>query len=513
MFKCKCFWALFVIFGLLSCEDGKYDRDIDPPVDLDSGEADFSNYVAVGSSLGAGMSDAALFIAGQTNAYPNLLADKMSIAGGGEFTTPWMNDNIGGLLLGGNVIQGPRLFFDGEGLSVLPAAPTTEVSNIIPGPYNNMGVPGAKSFHLLANGFGDIGNVALGLANPYFVRMASSSNASVIEDAVSANPSFFSLWVGSNDILQYAVTGGDGSDMITDQNVFDGSMAAIIGALTATGAKGVIGNIPNLLIAGYFTAVPYAPLDPTDPDYGPQIPLLNEAYAQLNAAFAYLGVPERSVVFSATSASPVVIHDETLADISAQLNQVLILGGLDPLTAGLLSAQYAQSRPATSGDLLTLTSQEVIGQVNTEYYQQLVGMGVPAAFAGQLSVNGLTYPLADTWVLLPSEQQEVKDAIDGFNQTIGQLATNSGLGLFDAAALFEEISASGYASDGFVVTADFLSGGLLSLDGLHLTARGQAIVANEMMKVIDDTFDSNFEAAGVLYDIGEFPTIYSPALQ
>ena len=63
------------------------------------------------------------------------------------------------------------------------------------------------------------------------------------------------------------------------------------------------------------------------------------------------------------------------------------------------------------------------------------------------------------------------------------------------------------------MTTDLIFGGLLSLDGVHLTARGQAIVANEMMKAIDAAYESNFEAAGVLNDLGDYPAIYSPALQ
>ena len=513
MFKIKYIWALLVISVLASCEEGKYDREITPPIEVVSGEADFTRYVAIGNSITAGLADGALFIASQTNAYPNLLAEKMSLAGGGDFSQPLMNDNTGGLLLGGEVIQGPRLFFDGEGLSVLPGTPTTEVSNIQPGPYSNMGVPGAKSFHLLANGYGNLAALELGLANPYFVRMASSPNASVLEDALAANPTFFSLWIGANDVLGYATSGGDGSDLITDKAMFDDSLAALIGSLTAGGAKGIVGNIQNVLQSAYFTAVPYAPLDPSNPDYAEQIPLLNGAYAQLNQAFAFLGVPERSVVFSETEASPIVIYDESLANISVQLNQVLILGGLDPLTAGLLSNQYAQSRQANENDLITLPSQNVISTLNTEYFQQLVGMGVPAEFAGQLSVNGLTYPLADSWVLLPSEQDEIIEATIGFNQTIEQLTANAGLAFFDAAQLMDDIAEEGYSSDGFNITAAFLSGGLFSLDGLHLTGRGNALVANEMMKVIDAAYDSNFEKAGGLNDLGDYPVIYSPALR
>ena len=288
----------------------------------------------------------------------------------------------------------------------------------------------------------------------------------------------------------------------------------MIGGLTGSGAKGVVGNIPNVLAGAFFTAVPSLPLDPlTNEEYAAQIPLLNGAYAQLNQAFAFIGVPERSVVFDETEPSGIVIYDESLANISTELFQVLQLGGLDPLTAGLLSQQYAQSRQSKAGDLITLPSQTVIASVNAEYFAQLVSLGVPAEQAGQLSVNGLTYPMSDTFVLIPSEQIEIDEATIAFNQTIEQLASNAGLALLDAYALINQAADTGYSSDGYTVTTDFIGGGFFSLDGLHLTARGNAIIANEMMKAIDFTYESNFEEAGELNRLGDYPTIYSPALR
>lgn len=517
MLRINYIWALLMVVALASCEQGKYDREIEPPVEVVSGEANFTNYVALGNSLTAGYADGAMFIAGQDNSYPNLLAKKMAMTGGGEFTQPLMNDNTGGLLFMGNPFprQGPRLFFDGTGLSVLPGSPTTEITNIQPGPYNNMGVPGAKSFHLVAPGYGNLANLEAGLANPYFVRMASSANASVLEDAMAANPTFFSLWIGANDVLGYAYSGGDGSDLITDKAVFDGSMALLTGTLTSGGAKGIIANLPNVLTTAFFNFVSYAPLDPSDTDspYPPQIPTLNAAYANLNRAFEALGFDDRKVIFSETELSPIVIFDESLPNISVPLKAALMFGGLDELTATILSAQYGQSRQSNSDDLITLVGGQEIGIVNTAYFQQLVGMGVPQELAGQLSLNGLTYPMPDTFVLIPAEQTEIKDASLAFNQTLEQLAASNGLAYFDAYGFITDLVENGYSSDGYTVNGDLIFGGMFSLDGLHLTARGNAIMANEMMKVIDAAFESNFEEAGALYDIGDFPTIYSPALR
>jgi hypothetical protein len=89
---------------------------------------------------------------------------------------------------------------------------TTLASIYSSGPYQNLGVPGAKSFHLGAAEYGNAAGVALGKANPYYVRFASSATSSVLQDAVSQSPTFFSLWIGNNDVLSYATNGGKGKD-------------------------------------------------------------------------------------------------------------------------------------------------------------------------------------------------------------------------------------------------------------------------------------------------------------
>ena len=504
--------GLLLVFGLTACEEDDLSlfNSETPLPDLTAGSADFSRYVSVGNSLTAGFTDNALFIASQNNSFPNAMASKFALVGGGEFTQPLMSDNAGGLLLGGQMIAGPRLFFNGAGPAPLPAMPSTEVSNIMAGPFNNMGVPGARSFHLLANGYGNIAGVQAGLANPYFVRMASNPNASVMEDVLAQAPTFVSLWIGANDVLGYATSGGSGASPITDVPTFTGSLNAIAGLLGGT--QGVMANIPDVTTIPFFTTVPHNPLDPSNPDFGSQIAALNAAYAPLNQAFAFLGVPERSVVFATDAASAVVIHDESLTNIAAQLAQVLQLGGLDPLTAGLLASQYGQSRQATADDLLSLPSSSVIATLNEDYFNTLVGLGVDPATAGQLSINGLTFPMEDQWVLLPSEQMEVQMATATFNGILQDTANQLGYAFVDAFDILAQAANGGFTSGDFTFTADLVFGGLFSLDGVHLTARGYSAAANEMLKAIDATYESNFEASGNLIDIGNYPTNYPPDL-
>ncbi|MUH38269.1 G-D-S-L family lipolytic protein [Zobellia amurskyensis] len=529
------------ILAFTACNDPE-DVDLEPEVmaealvELNAGSADFSTYVSLGNSLTAGFTDNALFQAGQANSFPNLLSTKFSLVGGGSFSQPLMNDNIGGLLAGGAQIEGfnPRLVFGGAGPVDLAdvvgeVTPTTDiVLNNPSGPFNNMGVPGAKSFHLLAPGYGNIANLSAQLANPYFVRMTGATpDARVLELAMAQSPTFFSLWIGNNDVLGYALSGGDGTNPITDQSTFDLAIGTIVTTLTSGGAKGVMANIPYVTSIPHFTTVPHDPINPEENDFAAQVPTLNTVYGALNQVYNAMGETDRVVVFSDSLNNAVVIKDEALVDISAQITgafnanpafpvfvtQLGLPEAAAPLVATLLGTTYGQTRPATENDLLVLSSSSIIGKVNEESFAALSAANLPAAVAGQFSVEGITLPLADKWVLTPEEQDEIKIATDQFNATIASAASGAGLAFVDANQLLQDLAQGGVTDGDFTLTANLVTGGGFSLDGVHLTARGYALIANEFMKAIDVTYQSNFEASGSLFNIGNFPTNYSPALQ
>lgn len=486
----------------VACND-----DFENPVDeiqVTSGDANFSKYVALGNSLTSGFTDNALFISGQQNSYPNMLATQMMMAGGGSFSQPLMPDEIGGfsnLAVAGrlNLVINPATGTMGPVAS--PAqSPLTPATG---GPFGNMGVPGAKSFHLGLNGYGNPAGIGT-YANPYFVRFASSPSTSVIVDAVAQQPTFFSLWIGNNDVLSYATGGGVGTNQtgnfdpttyggqdITDPNVLKNAIENYLIALNAVGAKGVIANIPSITDIPYFTTVPYAPLNPTNESFGSMIPALNAQFGQLNQVFDFLGVPERKIVFSTDAASPVVISDQTLAPLQAQITAVLMAQGMDVGTATVLGMTYSQSRQATPQDLLVFTSQTVIGQVDMARVAELMAMGVPQAQAGQLSVSGVTYPLEDKWVLIPSEKDAVITATNAYNTHIRQLAIDYNLAFVDAHRAMQELSLeSGITYFGTTYTTTYVSGGAFSLDAVHLTGKGYAVVANYFIDAINQKYGS-----------------------
>src|SRR5690606_7170942 len=182
----------------------------------------------------------------------------------------------------------------------------------------------------------------------------------------------------------------------------------------------------------HFTTVPHNPLDPTNPSFGPLIPMLNSIFGSLNQIYEAVGQPNRMIVFSETEASAVVIRDESLTDISAQIAGALAASptfpaflaqfGLPaeaaPLVANLLGSYYGQTRQATAEDLFVLPSSSAIGTVNMGSVTALMGQGLSQELAGQFSVEGITFPLADKWVIIPCEQNEINGASDAYNATI-----------------------------------------------------------------------------------------------
>lgn len=529
-------YIAIIALGLVACEP-EIENSIHDAGAYSSGEADFSKFVAVGNSLTAGYADEALYILGQENSFPNILAGQFSFAGGGEFTQPLMNDNLGGMTLAGNIIAPNRRVLTGSSSadlapSVLAGTPTTEVSNLLTGAFNNVGVPGAKSFHLVTPGYGDVNGILAGTANPYYARFASSSTARVIDDAVSQSPTFFSLWIGNNDILSFATSGGIGVDQtgnldpstygandITDPTVFAGVYSETLTALTATGAKGVVCNLPNVTDIPYFTTVPYAPLSPLDPSFGPQIPTLNGVFGQLNQVYAFLGVPERSIVFSQTEASAVVIKDESIANMAVQVTAVLngsptfpafvqslgLPAAAAPIVADLLGETYGQTRQANADDLLVLPSSSIIGTVNQDSVTSLMGQGIPEDLAVQFSAEGITHPLDNQWVLIPSEQTIISNAQTAYNSTISALAAaDDNVILVDMKSSLNQLNIEGITYDAGTVTSIYATGGGFSLDGVHPTARGYAIIANIIIGEINNSFNATIPEVNV----GTYPTVY-----
>lgn len=497
-------WLLLVSLTFVACNS-----DDEPVVDpnstdgspLTAGTADFSKYVALGDSFAAGFSDNALFMEGQKGAYPNILAQQFALVGGGEFTTPFMADNIGGFSSGGVQVPGfgPRLWFNAATSTPLPVSgvSTTDISAHLSGSFNNMGIPGAKATHLGFTGYAT--------ANPYFGRFASNASATVVGDAIAQNPTFFSLWIGGNDVLGYATSGGDGSNPITPTATFDAAYNALAGQLAAGGRKGVVANLPYINTLPFFTTVPYNPLTASAIGQGSEsvgvatINALNaQLYGPLKQALTFFGAGDRINLLSTTAANPLLIKDESLTDLSAQLTAAFTptLGATNAAFYGMV---FGQARQATASDLILLTTRATIAAAPTASDSGL-GFAPPAP----LNAFGITYPLQDKHLLIPTEIQEIAAATDAYNATIQAAATANGLAFVNAKAVMTQLVSGGISANNYTMTSTFVTGGTFSLDGVHPSPRGYALIANKFLEAINATYGSNFKGV----NLGAYRILY-----
>ncbi|MBK0403704.1 SGNH/GDSL hydrolase family protein [Adhaeribacter sp. BT258] len=155
-------------------------------------------------------------------------------------------------------------------------------------------------------------------------------------------------------------------------------------------------------------------------------------------------------------------------------------------------------READSNDLILLTTQAAIGRPDN-----VGGNTIPHGFH---PANALT----DAEVLDKAEVGEIKDATIAFNNIIISAANANNLAIFDVNAFFQSIQ----PVDGKAVlvvntvnyTPAFISGNLFSLDGVHLTPRGYALVANEFIKVINTKYNAKIPTVNVnAYNAVLFP--------
>jgi hypothetical protein len=486
--------AVSALLFTVSCKTD-FDTDVNDIV-VSKGDADFSKYVSLGNSLTSGYRDNALYLDGQNESYPSMIAQQMRLAGGGAFVQPMVSDNNGGLKIGSNIIAATKVYlkgFDSFGSPILEnvtTPPTTDITQKVTGPLNNYGVPGAKTAHLIAPGYGNIAGLPA-TANPYYVRFATSTTSTILGDALAQNPTFVSLWIGNNDVLGYATTGGDGTNPITPNAGavgigFDNTYAYLVDTIfpNNTARKGIVANIPYVTSIPFFTTVPYKPVPGAK--IAANVAALNGLYDQLKSALAYLGVNDRIVEsLSGTTTNRVLLSDESLPNLSTQLTAVFTASGMPAAQAAAFGQIYGQARQSRPTDMILLTTGKDIGTV---------AAGAPA----QINVYGLSYPLQDKHILIPTEAAEIKTAVDAMNVKIKAVAAAKGLAFVDANAKMLELSAnSGIQYDAVKYSAKFITGGTFSLDGVHLTGRGYALIANEFLRVINAKYHSTLPMVNV----------------
>ncbi|OWP64752.1 G-D-S-L family lipolytic protein [Hymenobacter amundsenii] len=450
--------AVLAGLGLTACQPD-LEKDFSPS----NGSADFSNYIAVGNSLTAGYSDGGLYLEGQQQSYPALLAQQFKNVGGGEFVQPLFTagqeNGSGYLRLAGFTAAGNPITANvTTNLAVRGGTAAKPLYTKFVGSVNNLGVPGIRLSDVETAGYGSV------QGNPFFERITPDAQATqtYLARVAASSPTFFTNWLGNNDVLGYATAGG-GASFLTTTADFTAKNAKIVDALTANGAKGVVATIPDVTNIPFFTTI------------GPSF----------RATLAAANVP---------SAAPFVYTTGTLAP-----------GQPNVRTTSTLAA--IRDASGTGALLLTLTASPYLalyGQPSGKYWRDFYAQARPTlpATVPNLSVflaamqidttkafgQSTGNPFPSILVLDAAEQTLVRNATNNFNIAIKAKATEKGLGVFDANTFFAQVATNGIVTNGVNNTAGYISGNLFSLDGVHPTPRGYAIIANEFIKVINNTY-------------------------
>lgn len=127
---------------------------------------------------------------------------------------------------------------------------------------------------------------------------------------------------------------------------------------------------------------------------------------------------------------------------------------------------------------------------------------LPFQTAGLFGTGTIPYgldprnPIANNWVLDKDEIIRVKDYVNSYNSTIKSLANSKGLAVADTYTYLNMVKA-GIAIQGININSAFITGGAFSLDGVHLTPRGNAVIANVFIDAINSKYNSTIPSIDI----------------
>ncbi|MHB8580922.1 MAG: SGNH/GDSL hydrolase family protein [Ignavibacteriaceae bacterium] len=413
-----------------------------------SGTADFTRYVSIGNSITAGYQSGALFESGQIYAYGNLIAQQT----GTSFEEPLISDpGIGGRMKLSSI----------NPLSITVDPSTGSPLNLTYGlPYNNMGIPGATVYDVLNATSSTtcasyvFGNPATRSPNPFFDIILRGSGSQFTQTKL-LHPTFITIWIGANDVLAYATSGGISPSAPTPTPTFQYLYNQMADSIATIGANVVVANIPDVTTIPFFNTI------------GPLM-AIETPWTTLKA----LGVP--GLVYENHGG---VIGTGVADSVSLLTGKVLLT---------LYGIYYAPLLGKPTGQFY-----------RDNHYPALppgIDTTKPFGFSPQ-------NPWPDALILDAGEIQTAQSSTQDFNNAISTIAGAHNWGIVDIYSIFNQMRANDFTGgtnvDGINFSTTYISGGLFTLDGVHPTAQAQGIIANAFLRVINQKYSSSYSLINV----------------
>lgn len=503
--------------------------------DAAAGTVDFTKVIALGNSFVAGMQGGALFTDGQDNSLAAILNTQFECAGASTtFNQPDINATLGWNLFitqpiltdGVSPILGRMLLQYGDNVSCASGAPSPLPTpqaygagelEALPNPglnpgfmyggdkaeLNNFSVPAVTLGQVLIPNTGNWGNPnpAVGF-NPFYARFASVPGTStMLSDASFSGPTFAVIWLGLDDFFLHAAYGGDSNYApLTTAGDFQTRFGAIfghpsVGLLTLNpDMKGVVGNFPNIFKMPHFTSVSYNPI-PLDAD---QVGDLTAGFAGYNALLdgisanaallANFGLDadelqSRKLAWEASCTNKILMTDETLDDLGNVFDYLRSVGQIPDDASRAALVPYEQVRHSNQNDIIPLSTGSVLGE------------------NGTFGVLGVSEPVGDRYVLIPTEQEAIETARVTFNTIVAATvdAFSDNLALADVDTQLETlITNRAGVYNGVTITPNINPPtGIYSEDGVHPNTRGYAFISNAFIKAINTKFGSTIPLTNI----------------
>jgi lysophospholipase L1-like esterase len=438
--KANSIFAALVVVGALLANGCTDTAPSGPSASL--GSVTVTKYVAIGNSLTAGYQSGSLFVDAQTNSFTNLIAGQLNVAGAsiGTFQQPLIaNPGTPGRMELVSLV-GPQIFINPASGAPLNIA--------LPRPYDNLGVPGATIYDFMnaTDSNTCASAVSGGSPNPLFNLILRGIGTQYTQ-AKLLNPNLVTFWLGNNDVLGFATSGGTSPTAPTPSTTFAALYAQAVGSLHTAlpNAKILVGNIPDVKAIPFFTTV------------GPKI----AAGIPAGVYLRYQMHGNKGVAFDSTR---------------------LTESGAPLIT--LKASAYAA----------------LLGYPTGQWYRDLAAyLGIPVAAlyptyqaAGIDTTKPFGFhpqnPFPDALVLDAGEQATAAQSISDFNTTIAGVAQSNNATVVDMNGFFAKVKASGVVVDGETFTTAYIAGNLFSLDGVHPSSKGEGIVANQFIKTMNASF-------------------------
>jgi lysophospholipase L1-like esterase len=387
------------------------------------GKADFTTFVAIGDSYGAGFEAGSLNEHHQPFAWPAIIAKQAGLTicppSASAADKCWAMP-----LISYPGLPGGESVFNGTGLVTVPGSGAPEMVTF-GRPYNDLAVPGFTVGATLAL-TGAEPTSGLGQA---ILRGLGTE----VDQAIALHPTFIAMWIGGNDFLG-AVSQGQAT-LLTPLDTFKTQYGALLDKLIAGAPNAgiVVGTMPTNLAA--------VPLTSTLPPFA----------------------------------------------ITPSLTLVLVGGQPIPLIADIGGGTIA---PLPSGSIVPLSALTDLQQ----------GYGLPPTLKQVPPFSQLPHtgePLPDKDWLSPTEVATIIQRVQDYNAAIIAAAAARDIPVADINGLFNSFAGAGVTYGGVTLTKTFITGGLFSNDGTHLSDIGYTLFANQYIKTINTAYGTSIPAASI----------------